>query len=68
MTLPEIAIKFALQQEGIDTVIPGMRNAWQAKANTAVTDLPDLPKEITDKISEKMKDLAGFKKVDISKE
>ena len=28
----------------------------------------DLPKEVKDKISEKMKDLVGFKKVDISKE
>jgi len=54
MTLPQTAIKFALQQDGISTVIPGMRNAWQAKANTAVTDLPELPADIIEKLHNHM--------------
>ena len=50
MSLPQVAIKFSLQQEGISTVIPGMRNAWQAKANTAVSDLPDMPEDVIEKL------------------
>ncbi len=50
MSLPQTAIKFSLQQEGISTVIPGMRNAWQVKANTAVSDLPDMADDVIEKL------------------
>ena len=50
MTLPQVAIKFALQQEGVSTVIPGIRNVWQAKANIESSYLPDLPADIIEKL------------------
>ena len=37
------AIKFALAHPAMSTVIPGMRTLSQVEANTAVSDLPDLP-------------------------
>jgi aryl-alcohol dehydrogenase-like predicted oxidoreductase len=42
-TLPQAAIKWVLAHPAVSTVIPGMRNAAQAQANCAVSDLPDMP-------------------------
>ncbi|MBM3854879.1 MAG: aldo/keto reductase [Verrucomicrobia bacterium] len=39
-TLPQAAIKWVLAHPAVSTVIPGMRNAAQAEANCAVSDLP----------------------------
>ena len=50
LTLAEIALKFALDQEGVSTVIPGIRNKWQAEVNTAVSDLPPLAADLVDKL------------------
>ena len=44
--LPAAAIKFALAHPAMSTVIPGMRNAAQARANVAVSDQPDLSPEL----------------------
>jgi aryl-alcohol dehydrogenase-like predicted oxidoreductase len=44
--LPQVALKFALAQSAVSTVIPGMRQVWQAEANTAVSDLPSLPDDL----------------------
>ncbi len=41
-SMPELALKFALSHDAVSTVIPGIRNRWQAEANTQVSDLPDL--------------------------
>jgi len=50
LTLAQIALKFALDQEGVSTVIPGIRNKWQAEVNTAVSDLPPLAPDLVDKL------------------
>jgi aryl-alcohol dehydrogenase-like predicted oxidoreductase len=42
-TLSQAAIKWVLAHPAVSTVIPGMRNAAQARANCAVSDLPDMP-------------------------
>lgn len=41
-SMPELALKFALSHDAVSTVIPGIRNRWQAEANTRISDLPDL--------------------------
>jgi aryl-alcohol dehydrogenase-like predicted oxidoreductase len=41
-SLPQAALKFALAHQATSTVIPGIRNVWQAEANCAAPDLPDL--------------------------
>ncbi len=48
--LPQAAIKFALSHPAMSTVIPGMRNATQVEANTGVSDLPDLPPHVLEKL------------------
>lgn len=42
LSLPQAALKFGLMHPAVSVVIPGMRNASQAAANCAVSDLPDL--------------------------
>ena len=42
LTLPQTALKFALAEPAVTTVIPGMRTVEQAEKNTAVSDLPPL--------------------------
>jgi len=44
-TLPQIALKFALQHPAVSTVIPGIRNIKQADENIGVSDLPELSDE-----------------------
>ena len=46
LTLPQTALKFAMQHPAVSTVIPGIRSVEQAEQNIAVSDLPDLPAEI----------------------
>ena len=46
MNLPEAAIKFVLMHPAVSVVIPGMRNATQAAANCAVSDMPDIPSDV----------------------
>jgi aryl-alcohol dehydrogenase-like predicted oxidoreductase len=46
LTLPQVALKFALSHKAVSTVIPGIRNIHQVEINTAVSDLPDLSEEI----------------------
>lgn len=50
LTMAQVAIKFILSQPAISTVIPGIRNTWQAIENTAISDLPPLPKELIKKL------------------
>lgn len=49
-TLPQAAIKWVLAHPAVSTVIPGMRNAVQAEANCAVSDLPDMPVALVEKL------------------
>lgn len=49
-SLPQAAIKWVLAHPAVSTVIPGMRNAAQADANCAVSDLPDMPPALVEKL------------------
>jgi aryl-alcohol dehydrogenase-like predicted oxidoreductase len=42
LTMPQVALKFALMHPAVSTVIPGIRNVAQAEANIGASDLPDL--------------------------
>ena len=44
-TLAQFALRWILDQPGLSVVIPGARNAEQAKGNTAAAALPPLPAE-----------------------
>lgn len=43
--MPELALKFALSNHAVSTVIPGIRNRKQALQNTAVSELPELTED-----------------------
>lgn len=45
-TLPEVALKFILQNKDVDTVIPGMRKERNVLANMAVGSDYELPSEL----------------------
>ncbi|HKP95550.1 MAG TPA: aldo/keto reductase [Fibrobacteria bacterium] len=49
-TLPQAALKFAMSHPGVSTVIAGIRNVAQAEMNLAVSDLPDLPPALLQKL------------------
>jgi aryl-alcohol dehydrogenase-like predicted oxidoreductase len=42
LTMPEVALKYALSHPAVSTVIPGIRNVTQAIMNATVSDIPDL--------------------------
>jgi aryl-alcohol dehydrogenase-like predicted oxidoreductase len=46
LTLPQVAIQFALANPAVGTVIPGIRNVAQAEANCAVSDLQPLSEDL----------------------
>lgn len=45
MTTAQFALRWILDQPGLTTVIPGARNAEQARGNAAAADLPPLTQE-----------------------
>jgi aryl-alcohol dehydrogenase-like predicted oxidoreductase len=45
-TLPQMALKFVLAHPAVSCVIPGIRSVDQARANCAVSDLPDPSPEL----------------------
>ena len=49
-TMPQAALKFVLAHPAVSTVIPGMRNVAQAEANCTVSDLPDMPQALIEKL------------------
>ncbi len=49
-TMPQAAIRFALANPGLCTVIPGMRNVTQVEANVAASDKPEMSKELLEKL------------------
>jgi aryl-alcohol dehydrogenase-like predicted oxidoreductase len=51
-SMPELALKFALNPAAVSTVIPGIRNRQQALQNTAVSELPDLSEDQLVKLRE----------------
>lgn len=52
LTLPQVALQFALAHPAVSTVIPGIRNVAQAEANTAVSDMPALSEDLMNKLRE----------------
>lgn len=49
-TLPQAAIKWVLAHPAVSTLIPGIRNVAQAEANCGVSDLPDMPVGLVEKL------------------
>jgi aryl-alcohol dehydrogenase-like predicted oxidoreductase len=45
-TTAQLALRWIVDQPGVSTVIPGARNAEQAKANAAAADLPALSEDV----------------------
>lgn len=50
LTMAQAALKFVLAHPAVSLVIPGMRSIAQAEANCGVSDLPDLPFEVLQKL------------------
>jgi aryl-alcohol dehydrogenase-like predicted oxidoreductase len=50
LTLPQVAIQFALAHPAVSTVIPGIRSVAQADANCAVSDQPPLREELLERL------------------
>jgi aryl-alcohol dehydrogenase-like predicted oxidoreductase len=50
-TMAQFALRWILDQPGVTVVIPGARNADQARANAAAADLPALPAETLDAVT-----------------
>jgi len=54
LSLAQIALLFILDQKAVSTVIPGMRSKFHVEANTGVSDLKPLSKEIIKKLRNHM--------------
>lgn len=52
LSMPQVALQFALAHPAVSTVIPGIRNSGQAIANTSVCDLPPLPEQVLQRLRE----------------
>ena len=50
LSMPQVALKFALAPSSVSTVIPGIRNVGQAEANVAVSDMPELAEALIQKL------------------
>ena len=50
MTMPEMALRFILNEPRISTIIPGMRKLRHVEANIACSDLGPLDEELHDKL------------------
>ena len=48
--MPQAALKFALADDAVGTVIAGIRNEAQAQMNCTVSELPDMPRELQQKL------------------
>jgi aryl-alcohol dehydrogenase-like predicted oxidoreductase len=51
-TPAQVALRWVIQQEGVTTVIPGARNAEQARANAAAAELEPLSDELLAALAE----------------
>lgn len=52
MTMPELALRFILQNPDVATVIPGMRNPAHVRANIATSDAEPLSEELMARLRE----------------
>jgi aryl-alcohol dehydrogenase-like predicted oxidoreductase len=51
-TTAQLALRWIVDQPGVTTVIPGARNAEQARANAAAADLPPLDEATLERLRE----------------
>lgn len=52
LTMPELALRFILQNDDVTTIIPGMRKLSHVNANIGASDGVRLPTELADKLKE----------------
>lgn len=52
-TLAQVALRFCLDQDGLPVIIPGAKNARQARANVAAADLPSLSADVHSELRER---------------
>lgn len=52
LTMPQVALLFALAHPTVSTIIPGIRNIQQADANAAVSDMPPLDEALLHELRE----------------
>lgn len=52
LTMPQVALQFALAHPAVSTIIAGIRNVQQAEANIAASDLPGLSPELLTRLRE----------------
>jgi aryl-alcohol dehydrogenase-like predicted oxidoreductase len=50
MSMPEMALRFILNEPTVSTIIPGMRKPRHVKANIACSDAGPLPEELHHKL------------------
>jgi aryl-alcohol dehydrogenase-like predicted oxidoreductase len=50
MTMPEMALRFILNEERVSTIIPGMRKLNHVEANLAASEAGPLPQELHGKL------------------
>lgn len=50
VSMPQVALQFALAHLAVSTVIPGIRNIYQAEANSAAADAAPLPDALMEKL------------------
>lgn len=50
-TISQVALRFALDTPGVDSIIPGAKNAAQVQHNLSVLDLPPLGQTIYDRLA-----------------
>ena len=50
ITMPELALRFILNNSDVSTIIPGMRKLHHVEANTAASDAGPLPRELHEKL------------------
>jgi len=50
MTMPELALRFIVQNPGVSTVIPGMRRIAHVEANMAVSGTEPLPADLMERL------------------
>jgi aryl-alcohol dehydrogenase-like predicted oxidoreductase len=46
MTMPEMALRFILNNEAVSTIIPGMRKVTHVESNIAASDIGPLPEDL----------------------
>ena len=52
VAMAQFALRWILDQQGVSVVIPGARNADQARANTVAAELPSLSPEVRARVDE----------------